>query len=72
FPLVNAFKKKLRVAIVEVPFSYPRLQKENEEVGQRELFIAKRNLQRVSILIDLMHFLSFLKKNKNSRVRILQ
>lgn len=72
FPLLNAFKKKLKVISVEVPFTYPRLQKENEDVGQRELFIAKRNLQRVSILIDLMHFLSFLKKNKNSRVRVLQ
>lgn len=72
FPLLNAFKKKLKVVSVEVPFSYPRLQKENEEIGQRELFIAKRNLQRVSILIDLMHFLTFLQKNKNSRVRILQ
>jgi hypothetical protein len=71
FPLINALKKKLRVVSVEVPFRYPHLQKENEEVGQREIFIAKRNLQRVSILIDLMHFLSFLKKNKNSRVRIL-
>lgn len=72
FPLVNAFKKKLKVMSVEVPFSYPRLQKENEDIGQRELFIAKRNLQRVSILIDLMHFLTFLQRNKNSRVRVLQ
>lgn len=72
FPILNALKKKLRVVSVEVPFRYPHLQKENEDVGQREEFIAKRNLQRVSILIDLMHFLSFLKKNKNSRVRILQ
>lgn len=71
FPIVNALRKKLRVEVIEVSFSYPRLQKENEDVGQREAFIAKRNLQRVSILTDLMHFLSFIKKNKNSRVRLL-
>jgi len=71
FPIVNALKKKLRVMSVEVPFRYPHLQKENEDVGRREEFIAKRSLQRVSILIDLMHFLSFLQKNKNSRFRIL-
>lgn len=71
FPIVNAFKQKLRVASVEVLFVYPRLQKENEEVGQREEFIAKRSLQRVSVLIDLMHFLSFLQKSRNSRVRML-
>jgi hypothetical protein len=72
FPIINAIKKDLRVVSVEVPFRYPHLQKENEDVGRREEFIAKRNMQRVSILIDLMHFLSFLKKNKNSRVRVLQ
>jgi hypothetical protein len=72
FPLINALKQKLRVQIVEVAFSYPPLQKENEDIGQREIFIAKRNLQRVSILTELMHFLSFLQNNKNSRVRVLQ
>lgn len=72
FPIVNALRKKLRVSSVEVLFRYPHLQKENEDVGQRELFIAKRSLQRVSILIDLMHFLSFIKKSKNSRVKILE
>jgi hypothetical protein len=72
FPIVNALKQKLRVAVVEIPFRYPHLQTENEDIGRREEFIAKRSLQRVSILIDLMHFLSFIKKNKNSRVRILE
>jgi len=72
FSFINALKKKFRVVSVEVPFIYPSLQKENEDIGRREEFIAKRNLQRVSILIDLMHFLSFLQKNKNSRIRVLQ
>jgi len=55
---------------VEVPFRYPHLQKENEDVGQREVFIQKRNMQRVSILIDLMHFLSYLEKRKSSKLRM--
>lgn len=70
FPIVNALKMKLRVADVEVPFSYPRLQKENEDVGEREAFGEKRSMQRTTILIDLMHFLSFLEKRKGSGMRV--
>src|SRR5579872_4558417 len=55
FPIITAFKQRLKVVDVEVPFRYPHLQKENEEVGERELFIEKRKMQRVSVLIDLMH-----------------
>lgn len=69
FPIVNALKKKLRVISSEVQFAYPRLQKENEEVGDRETFDEKRSMQRTSILIDLMHFLSFLEKRKSSGMR---
>jgi len=64
FPIVNALIRKLRVVSVEVPFSYPSLQKENEDVGRRDEFIAKRSMQRVSILIDLMHFLGYLQRSK--------
>lgn len=70
FSIVSALKRKLKVIDVEVPFRYPHLQKENEDVGAREVFITKRNLQRMSILIDLMHFLSYLEKRKGSRLRI--
>ena len=72
FPIVNALKKKIRVISVVVPFSYPRLQKENEDIGARDIFIEKRSLQRMSILIDLMHFLSFLQSKKKSAVRVLK
>ncbi len=70
FPIVTALKKKLAVLEVEVPFRYPHLQKENEDVGQRALFVEKRNMQRVSILIDLMHFLSYLEKRTSSRLKV--
>lgn len=64
FPIVLALKKKLRVKSITVPFSYPRTQRENEEKGARELFVEKRKAQRLSILLDLTHFVSFLEKRK--------
>jgi hypothetical protein len=69
FPIINALRKKIKVADVEVPFIYPKIQEENESIGAREDFIIKRNLQRTSILIDLMHFLSFLSRKKASRLK---
>jgi hypothetical protein len=68
FPIINALRKNIKVVDVEVPFIYPKIQKENEEIGARVEFIVKRNLQRTSILIDLMHFLSFLSRKKASRL----
>ena len=62
FPIIRALRKKLKVKSVEVDFTYPALQTENEMTGAKGIFIAKRKLQRMKLLIDLMHFLS-LKKN---------
>lgn len=59
FPIVTALKKKLKVESVEIPFTYPKLQKENEEIGSRELFLEKRRNQRLGLLLELIHFLSF-------------
>lgn len=69
FPLINALKNRLKVLTVAVPFVYPKIQKENEEIGARTEFILKRKLQKTSLLIDLMHFLSFLGRKKGSRLR---
>lgn len=62
FPIISAINKGLRVQSVEVPFKYPLMQKENEEIGLREVFIEKRKMQRLSVLVDLMHFLNYLEK----------
>lgn len=62
FPIVLALKKKLRVQSVEVKFAYPILQKKNEESSLKELFIEKRRVQKLSALIELMHFIQFLEK----------
>lgn len=69
FPVVLALKKRKRVESVTIPFSYPSTQKENEEKGARDLFLEKRRSQRLSILVELLHFVSYLQKNRNSRVR---
>lgn len=61
FPIVLALKKKFRIHSVEIKFAYPVLQKKNEETGLKELFIEKRRVQRLSALIELMHFIQFIK-----------
>lgn len=69
FPAVFALKKRLRVESVEIPFKYPALQKENEEIGDKEFFLAKRKAQRLGLLVDLTHLLAYLEKNPGSRLK---
>lgn len=66
FPIVEALAKHARVKSVTVPFLYPEKQKENEERGQLEFFELKRDFQRVTIIVELMHFLGFL-NHKSTR-----
>lgn len=72
FPIILALKKKLHVMSVAVPFSYPGVQKENEEKGERELFLEKRKAQRLSLIVELLHFLSYLDKNPASRLKTVR
>lgn len=69
FPVVKALAKGLRVLSVTVPFKYPEKQKENEEVGDRELFILKRRYQKLTIIIELMHFLGYLSNKQTRKIR---
>lgn len=69
FPIVTALKKKYKVKSVEVPFEYPQLQKKNEETGSRELFIIKRNAQRISLIVELLHFVAFTEKYRQIRIK---
>lgn len=64
FPIIIALQKKFRVKSVEIPFSYPKLQKMNETIGAKEFFVEKRQNQRIAILLHLMYLLSYLQKNK--------
>jgi hypothetical protein len=61
FPVVKALMKKMNVKSVTIPFSYPELQKENELIGDREKFEDKRRIQRLGLLVELMHFLEQVK-----------
>lgn len=69
FPIIMGLAKKIRIASVEVAFSYPRLQKLSEEKSLKEVFIQKRKLQKTLLLIELLHFISFLEKNPGSRIK---
>ncbi len=72
FPVILALKIHLRVASVEIPFSYPTIQKENEEIGLRSAFIEKRNLQRISLIVELIHFLSYLERKPQSKMKAVK
>jgi hypothetical protein len=69
FPVVKALLKKKKVVSVTVPFRYPEKQKENEEKGDKSFFILKRRYQRLTILIELMHFLGYLSNKKTRKIR---
>ena len=56
FPVVKALSEGLKVMSITVPFVYPELQKLNEEKGEREHFILKRKYQKLTIIVELMHF----------------
>lgn len=63
FPVVTALHKKMKVVSIEIPFVYPPTQKANEQsLGAKEKFIEKRNTQRLGLTVELMHFVSYLKK----------
>ncbi len=62
FPIVLALKKRFKVKSIQIPFSYPKLQKENESIGAREFFVEKRRAQRMGILLELMYLLNYLEE----------
>lgn len=65
FPIVLALLKRLRVKSVTVPFLYPKKQKDNEEAAAKDVFIEKRRAQKMGLLIELLHFINYIKKEKN-------
>lgn len=72
FPVVKALEKKYRVVSVTVPFIYPEKQKENEEKGEREKFIHKRRFQKLTILVELMHFLGHINRKPSRAMHIVK
>ncbi len=72
FPIILALKNKIKVESVTIPFEYPKKQKENEEKTAKELFLEKRKTQRLTILVQLLHFISYLEHNKSSGIKIIR
>ncbi len=71
FPVVLALKHKNKVKTITVPFHYPESQKQNETIQQKDFFMEKRRTQKLGLIIELMHFVSFLEKNQSSRVELV-
>lgn len=69
FPIVAALNLGFRVKSIEVPFQYPTLQKENEEKASPDAFKEKRKVQRIGLIIELLHFVGFLEKYRGTRVK---
>lgn len=69
FPVVEALKRNLKVKSVTVPFLYPESQKMNEERGEREFFMMKRKFQKITILVELLHFIGFINNKKTRKIR---
>ncbi len=67
FPILSALKKKMGVVGIEVPFVYPPMQKKNEEQGAKELFIEKRKAQKLSIILELIHFVKIIHGREPSK-----
>ncbi len=65
FPIVTALQKGFRVKSVEIPFSYPKLQKLNEVIGARKFYIKKRYNHRKEALRELMYLLDYLQRQKS-------
>ena len=63
FGVVMSLKRRLRVESVDIPFAYSKMQKDNEERGDKKLFEEKRKYQRLSLLIELLYFIHYLKKS---------
>ena len=70
FPVVLALKKKMKIKSAEINFTYPTTQKQNEEKGEIALFVEKRKAQRLGLIVEMLHFLSYLDKNPGSRVKL--
>lgn len=69
FPVVKALQKKMKVISVTIPFTYPVTQMENEMNGQRDYFILKRRYQRLTIVVELLHFLGYLNNEKTRKIK---
>lgn len=70
FAVVKALNSGLKVVGVEIPFVYPKSQRDNEMVKLND-FLNKRRVQKWSILDELVLFIRYL-KDSNSPKNVLE
>ncbi|MBI3985212.1 MAG: hypothetical protein HY344_04760 [Candidatus Levybacteria bacterium] len=66
FAIVKALRLGLKVKVVKVPFIYPKIQKENEEID-RDSFVEKRKKQKWGILDELVLYIRYLDNPDNPK-----
>lgn len=66
-PIIFAFRKAIRIRGVDIPFSYPKIQKLNESIGAKKFFVKKRRNQKITVLNELRYLLNYLQTNRRVR-----
>ena len=70
FPIIEALFNKDRIVSVEIPFVYPKTQKDNEISPERVAqFQQRRKLDASAYRLEALHFLEYLKGNPNSKIQ---
>lgn len=70
FPIIEALFNKKRVVGVEIPFVYPKTQRDNEMSPEKVAqFQQRRKLDASAYRLEALHFLEYLKGNPNSEIQ---
>ncbi|GEM_PF-740414 len=72
FPIIEALYKKKSVVSVEVPFEYPKSQRENE-ISKKAIadFIQRRKYDSAAYRLEALHLLAYLRGDRRSKIREL-
>ncbi|TSC87777.1 MAG: Uncharacterized protein G01um10147_463 [Microgenomates group bacterium Gr01-1014_7] len=70
FPIIEALFNGKRVVSVEIPFVYPKTQRDNEMSPERlAQFQQRRKLDASAYRLEALHFLEYLRGNPNSKIQ---
>lgn len=70
FPIIKALFNKLRVQSVEVPFVYPKAQRDNEMSAEKiAQFQTRRQLDGAAYRLEAIHFLAYLRNDPRSEIK---
>lgn len=68
FPPILGLAKGYRVRSATIPFTYPAIQRQNEEIGAKKIFLEKRRSQQLGVLIQIRHLSLFLLHDRASKL----